>query len=206
MRGGIELWLCFTLSVHVDALFMFAFLNNTLYCDDDGYISDQGYQNIYGFMQLYSLNRNIPNVIGSIDAVKSDGVYGGTFAQWQPAGHHQSILWPEHDYWGWSDAWLAPFPIYHRILKSELNEHPWISRKNATFWTGALLQQYGVSIRGVYANCVNQYPDYIGIHKLDWNGIRDYHRRFNRGPVSSKAHYKPINIDSRRRLNYKFQV
>lgn len=130
------------------ATFKFVFYENELYINRGSIrLFDRAYQTIYGLFQLQHATRSgtmkqitgkmIPNICVRVNGVATDGDGAGELGFWRKKGTNNSMLFPEHDYWGWADTWSTPYPLYWRVMKENLI--PWEDRVNAIYWTGKWL-------------------------------------------------------------------
>ena len=102
------------------------------------------------------------------------------------------------DYWGWPEAWLAPYPIYMAAMRRDMPS--WDHRHNSVFWSGEIILS---PTRRVYNACSNRFKREIVCKKINWFKARLVH---NTGPFASARSYKPVSMDSRHKLHYKFHI
>jgi hypothetical protein len=179
------------------AKFRFAIYNNEIFVNRKKNTYSRGYQTLYGLIQLQYFNKDLPNVYARIDGIDTDGNDRSELAFWRRKGTNVSYLWPEHDYFGWPDTWSTIYPLYAKVMKE--NSIPWENRFPAVYWSGTMSRE----IRRSYLKCSRQYPLDIVSQTFDWMLVRPEEKY---GPFSTTNSYKPIFMDSRKRMMFKYGI
>lgn len=94
---------------------------------------------------------------------------GNCFGFWRKPGQMDGpILWPDHDFWGWTFIWIAPHDIIQRQLSSE-GLLAWRDRDPRVFWTGA--KELGPH-RKPFFDCMQTSPDEFYYNGISWGNLR----------------------------------
>ncbi len=60
-----------------------------------------------------------PDSVAVDDLLPPEAPWGNWLSFWRPAGAKEPHLWPDHDFWGWGYAWIAPLDfISGEVLSS----------------------------------------------------------------------------------------
>lgn len=113
-------------------------------------------------------------------------------------GSNETELWIEHDYFGWAEPWIPPFPQYSKEIKETPGFYDWDKRQNVIYWTGHITVN---SVRRQYGRCANLYPDYILVDIDSFHIDRSKEKRTFFG-----YELKPHRMDLRKQIKYKYLI
>jgi hypothetical protein len=188
----------------------FAYYQDELYANIHGQIWDRGYQTLWGLLQLQFYARDqqkkLSNIFSTIENIQSDQHLGKEIAFWRSPDDTKTILWPEHDYFGWQATWQAPYPLFIKALQSPIEHVSWKRKKNQVYWSGTLFDELKSSnhqsVRHQYKACSETNPDIV-VDSIDWASLKEIRRT---GVFQSGNDTKPIYLDNRKKLQYKFAI
>ena len=135
----------------------FAYYNGSLYASLYSQFEDRGDQTLYLMLQITQGSMTpLPNLIASMNNLKTDLRVDGTFNYWRPPGTNHPIF-PDWDWLGWAASFIAPYPaIADEFIKQG---PPWEQRSNNLFWTGTNLS----AIRSSYIKCSQDHSERIKV-------------------------------------------
>jgi Glycosyl transferase family 90 len=76
----------------------------------------------------------------------------------------------------------------------------WDHRHSSVFWSGEIILS---PTRRVYNACSNRFKQEVVCKRVNWSKARGV---YSTGPFASAKSYKPISMDSRQKLHYKFHI
>ena len=174
----------------------FAFVNGTLYSSIPNGLQDRSEHTLYFLLGLSNQGDKFADMRAEVGNCDSDKLSATTqFSFWRVPSDNTRLLLPDHDFTGWATTWIAPHTaVVHALGASSID---WSARESRVYWTGA-----GMSlIRMQFKKCATENPSRAFADMIDWDGLRD---RAFANPVNGNV-YKPIEVDLRKLLKYKYK-
>lgn len=185
----------------------FAIYNNEIY--SNSHITDpslptnlytRGYQVLLGLMQMKQYYSHLPNMIATIDGTVLDDYHSNNelgFYNHRHGNQSKRDLWVEHDYFGWGQAMIAPFPMYWKEMKATRLFDDWIQRENNIFWTGSVSEN---ELRGTYMECVKRYP-----REITGDSLSFHHESIARDRILNR-YFKRMDMDLRKLARHRYLI
>jgi hypothetical protein len=94
--------------------------------------------------------------------------------------------------------------MFTSAMRESFPQYPWRDRKDSVFWSGTLWPSSNANARKSFADCSSGANySHIVFNRVVWGNIREFQ---NNGRLMSNRGMKPIFLDSRRALEYKFGI
>lgn len=159
----------------------------------------RGYQVLVGLMMMKNNYKNLPNMMATVDGTYRDvfhpnfelGFYN--FAK-KP---NKRELWVEHDYYGWAEPMIAPFPIFWQEMKRTANFDNWILKEDNVFWTGNTDANI---VRENFLKCTDRYPQQIA------GDGKTFHHLSGKRPKMFGQYLKSIHMDLRKLIHHRYLI
>jgi hypothetical protein len=208
----------------------FAFHGGKLYAKLDHEAEDRGSATVMGLLGLLSaapcasaasggggdVNASclgMPDAVwGQIVGVRGDGYApepgglpgGAVFSFWRPSHAATTIaLWPEHDVWGWTNAWVAPLDVVSaHLAAASAAAPPWRLRAPRVYWTGVINSRP----RERFAACAAAQPERMTADVVSWDTMRQARSLRFSFLKDSDVMLKPEAADLRRMANYRYHI
>lgn len=174
--------------------FVCAFVNNELYCNIGPCSVYTCFRGSMTRLGLFKIRSSVSDVLAAFntDDVPSGETGPPLFSCNRIAGDTYPLLWPDWDFYGWINTWIAPFDV---ISREFVRSAPaWDDRASRAFWMGSPNSE----IRKEFKLCRDG-VDHDIRHNAEYTV--DAWRLYKQGRVT-----KPESADLRRMLAYKYLV
>ena len=158
---------------------------------------------LHGLLHL-SLSHRVPDLLAAF-VTATDDVQPGeqndalpVFDFFRVTGKQWPLLWPDWDFFGWPDAYLAPFSALARQMRKEQPE--WRHRADVAFWTGSVLTDN----RHLFQECSHAKGSHMHAQGVGWKEVHNHNLSL---PFAKEGlHMKPHSVDLRKYFTYRYGV